>query len=274
MAHFDSSGNPIWVPLSGGYDSRLVLAAANAAGLNCHAFTHVKPARIWSHADRTLPPKLAAAIGIPHSFLYPTRRATADRYRAIHQHTSGEMKDRDREFIARGQWDQVPRDAVVLRGGAFEVGRARYWKRLPVRHPDNPSAHAETIVQGLAQSPVLTPMFMRWTEWTALHPDLDIDWRDRLYLEGRLGGWLAIVEQALDLVPVERLVIANCRALFRALLAVPPATRAANDHHRALIKTLCPPLAELPFNPTDPRAYRIVRRISRAKAARTWRPSD
>ena len=69
----------VTVPLSGGADSRTVLAAALAAGLRPTTFTFHKA--IASHgvdivpADARLPRRMARTLRLRHSYIRPQRRA-------------------------------------------------------------------------------------------------------------------------------------------------------------------------------------------------------
>jgi hypothetical protein len=60
--------NEVWVPLTGGQDSRLVLALALAAGLKIHAYTNERDMTL---ADRLLPRRVARAAGVPYAFHRP-----------------------------------------------------------------------------------------------------------------------------------------------------------------------------------------------------------
>ena len=55
---------PLWLPLTGGVDSRTLLAVAAAAGLDVTTYTFVGVP--VPEADRNLPPRLAAAVGFRH----------------------------------------------------------------------------------------------------------------------------------------------------------------------------------------------------------------
>ena len=59
-----------WLPLTGGYDSRLLLATAMHAGISVRPFT--LGFRGMAFGDRTLPPRLARAVGTDHTFDWGT----------------------------------------------------------------------------------------------------------------------------------------------------------------------------------------------------------
>jgi len=253
-----------WVPLTGGFDSRLVLAAALRAGLPVRTYTNYRGT--MAMADVELPERVARAAGVPHEWHRPGP-AAPHAEREYDQHSAGETVGVDRGYFARGQWDFAgPRDCV-LRGGGFEVGRCYYYRRF-ANAPGSAPPPAATIAEGLREPPG-TPAQAALAEWTALVEENRVpglDWRDRLYLEQRLAGWLSAVEQSLDLAFPERVHIANSAATYALLLGLPEDIRASSQHQRDLIALLFPPLAELPFNPPEEafgRFSRIRYRIRR-----------
>jgi hypothetical protein len=236
----------VWVPLTGGFDSRLVLAAALRAGLPVRTYTNYR-ARM-SLADFELPERVARVASVPHEWHRPGR-AMARAEREYDQHSAGETAGVDRAYFARGQWDFAgPRDCV-LRGGGFEVGRCYYYRRFANASGSVPPP-ASTIAEGLREPPG-TPAQAALAEWISTVDQSRVpglDWRDRLYLEQRLAGWLSAVEQSLDLAFAERVHVANSAATYALLLGLPEDIRASSQHQRDLIALLFPPLAELPFN--------------------------
>jgi hypothetical protein len=247
----------VWIPLTAGFDSRLVLAAALRADLPVRAYTNYR--RRLSLADVELPGMLARAVGVPHEWHRPGHtRPEAEA--AFDQHSAGDTVGVDRGYWSRGQWDFVREGDSVLRGGCFEVGRCYYHRRLPMS-PGSTPAPADEIARSLREPPgtPITPALAQWVEATTRTSVPRLDWRDRFYLEQRLGGWLAALEQALDLVPGERVHIANAAATYALMLELPEDVRGRGQHQRDLVARLAPPLAEFPFNPPEEAFGRLSR---------------
>jgi hypothetical protein len=244
----------IWLPLTAGLDSRLILAAAKHSDLPLTTFTQQYP--LIEDGDLRLPPLLARELGYQHRELRPgglsrSRRALFD------AHTAGHCVDGDRRFFAHGQWEMIPPPALILRGGVFELGRCYFHRKFPEPSADDlvdliaarfhfrefhPTSCAH--LAGIAE----------WVGWTARTPHTDLDWRDRLYLEQRIAGWVSSIEQALDLTSYERAYIANCHTYMTTVLTLPEAVRRNSQHHVDLIGRMAPQLLRFPFNPADGRS--------------------
>ena len=255
LAAYAAEDGDCWLPLTAGIDSRLVLAAAAAVGVPFTAYTFAAPGA--SRADLALPPLLAARVERPHR-LIPPGVLRRDRRTLYDLHTAGHSVEVDRELFARSQWDPIPAAALSLRGGIFEVGRSFYARRLPERLPRAPDAAEELIAQRFQfdrfhrGSSAHTDGIRRWLAWARETPEPSLDWRDRLYLEQTIGGWLAATAQALDLVGCELAYPANSQVLLSALLALDAGRRRSGDHHIELIGRLAPGLLDYPVNPPDP----------------------
>jgi hypothetical protein len=271
-------GGPVWLPLSAGYDSRLLLAACDAAGIAFTTYTFTRPRRLMSAADRTMPPRLARLVGVPHRRIRwrnadPAARDTWDR------HTLGHSMDIDREYFARAMWEAIPANATVLRGGVFETARSLYWSRLPA-DPGSSAGRLEALQRAfrVEQFHQGSEMHRRglaeWAAWTDAAPMPHVDWRDRFYLEQRVAGWLGAIEHGLDVTDVGcRVNVADNEAMLATLLSVPPDLRLTGRHHLDLIRTLSPRLLELPFNPETrfQRAAHTARALSGRARARFGR---
>jgi hypothetical protein len=254
LSRLRKRGEAIWLPLTAGFDSRLILAAASQADLSLTTFTQHYP--LMESADLQLPPLLAREIGYEHRQLRP-ERFSRSRRALFDAHTAGQCVDGDRRFFAHGQWEMIPAPALILRGGVFELGRCYFHRKFPEPaardlvqlittrfhfgefHPTS-SAH----LAGIAE----------WVEWTARTAQAGLDWRDRLYLEQRIAGWVSSIEQALDLTSYTRAYIANCHAYMTTVLALPESARRSSQHHIDLIGRMAPQLLRFPFNPADGRS--------------------
>ncbi len=243
----------VWLPLTGGYDSRLLLATAVHAGIPVRAFTY--GTRGMATGDRVLPPQLAQAAGVPHAFDWGTG-FTASLTRVYEQHVAGLCVDSDRYLITLGYFGSVRPTDIVLAGGWFELGRGFYWKLYPATSVNPNPPETSAIVQpvykvGLRREREITGALQAWVSWARQTPHEEMDWRDRFYLEQRLGGWRSSVAQALDLANGTEFFAANPHLYYGCVLQVPADKRVASQHHVDLIARMAPELKAFPFNPPD-----------------------
>jgi hypothetical protein len=247
LRNLGASGRPLWLALTGGHDSRLLLAVMLREGMDFTTFTFDAP---WiSQADRFLPSQLARDAGVPHHWI-TRRRFDEQRLSEFDEHTALSTVDRDRDLYAWGQWDQLPTDAVVIRANFFELGSLHYWAKLPAdedsmaeaieaafdysTHHGNSVAHREGV--------------RGWVDWVHAHPESTIDWRDRFYWEQRGGAWVAGLEQGLDLVGPTSVQPLSCGAMLAAILRIDARRRYAKRWQVDLAYRLAPFVTDHPYS--------------------------
>lgn len=255
------------IPLSGGLDSRTVLAAAVASGVNAHSFTFLKPFPLMTRGDRILPAQLAKVTGYQHTSIRggPLSRS---RLAVIDEHTARHSMDIDRMYLGRGYWSQVPDQAVVLRGGAFGITRAYYHRKIPSALPPATPSDGLAMLHRAFSNDVFYPDsqahiqgIIDWVKWILDTPEPDLDWRDRLFWEQRVAGWGSAIEQALDLTGKERIYIANCQSFLCSLLVLPKNPRGTGQIQFDILSRLAPELGRFPINPSDKLLPRIARKL-------------
>jgi len=254
----------LWLPLTAGFDSRLILAAVLRAGVKVQCFT------LWyadmSRADLTLPPKLAELAGLKHVLIRPGKYE-GHKESMFALHTSNGWADRDKDFICLGQWDQFTENDIVLRGAGIEVGCPRASRFHFAAPKENPwkVPPAEWILNEYGQNstgPLLRAL-EEWRRWTEETPQPELDWRDRFYIEQRLGAWASLNEQALDLSPCNRVFLSSCGLYMSSVLQIPEHIRHDSAHQVDLIRRMAPGLLAYPINPKDS----FIRRIPRIPGA-------
>jgi hypothetical protein len=239
----------LWLPITSGFDSRLLLGLALTLGLRFRTFTHERPH--LSIGDRLVPAQLARMAGVSHRFVRPGQYSAAAEAE-YDAHTARQSVDADRGYYAQRQWAFVRPKDIVIHGGCFEVGRCYYYDRLPGAPPGElPSAAEIATWMGEPADSSAAAGLDRWLTHVARHPLNWLDWRDRFYIEQRLAGWLSSLEQSLDLIDAQRFHPANAAETFSLLLAIPRPQRETGEHQRELIRRLTPSLLRLPINPPE-----------------------
>jgi hypothetical protein len=260
----------MFLPLTGGRDSRLLLAAIHHAGIKVDTYTAGRPH--LSNADLKFPVKLARASGYRHLFIKMKESGFSKEKEELYDyHTAGNIDDIDRKRFSHGQWDVFRKGDIIFRGGAFEIGRCIYWNYM------NPDFNIENIINGTDVRKTLirhegnglgyhsssfhATALAEWMAWVKQTPTEGLDWRDRYYLEQRVAGWLSSTEQSLDLTGTERFYVVNCHDIMSLLLSIPVEKRISAEYVVDLIDKMFPDLLQLPFNPPDPALKQLQKKV-------------
>lgn len=239
--------NKIWLGLSAGYDSRLILAMCRYANIQVIPFTRVM-ARI-SVADRLLPPQLAQECGYEHIFIQGGRHYP-ERTPLLAAHNANHISDGDAEPFTMGIRAEL--EGIFIGGQCFSVGKVRWRNYLPPTF-DDPGLGAHQIAQVVGEplNSSATAGVREWLEWVQKTPQDHLDWRDRFYIEQRLAGWQSAKEQLFDLDRVERFFVINSARNYALMLGLEESRRVGCQHHIDLIRQVTPQLLNYPFNPDD-----------------------
>ncbi|MGV3658257.1 MAG: hypothetical protein ACO1NX_09890, partial [Chitinophagaceae bacterium] len=252
--HSQSGGKKLLLALTGGYDSRALMAALNHCELPYETITfhfpNIRP------SDAGIPKQLSQISGVRHRLIRRGSRNLQNR-EAYNLHSSGHSVEMDREYMMYQQFNELEGDnTILLRGGGFEVGRCAYYPWLPAARIDG--AGISAIQKG---NEAQARSWDRWLQWVDSTPQVALDWRDRYYIEQRLAGWLSSTEQALDLVNIERMVPACSTLFFNVMLNLPEEVRKTKVQMKDLIRYLSPQLADVPINPPVGYYYKQYRRV-------------
>jgi hypothetical protein len=244
---FKERGDEVWIGLTGGYDSRVLLSAAIAAGSNTVAFTFAG-GLVPDETEVTT--RVAALAGVPYRVLGPAPIAKDDLDYTVWQ-SIGQCAGLDIDICASGLWKDIPADALVVRGLGGEFGRQFYHSVLP----DNDwldSADRSQLYMRLARrwvrgrQPGIQHAFEEWLDWVAATP-FEFDPRDRLYLEQRIGAWGSSNEQALSATQRRRINPMNADYMYARMNIIPEPMKQSSAWQGDIIKALAPQLLEVPY---------------------------
>jgi hypothetical protein len=254
-------GRRLCLSLTGGYDTRVLLAAMWREKLDFTTYTWDIPT--MSSADRALPPMLARDAGVPHQII---RRRDFDEHdlRVFDEHTGLQTADLDRELIPWGQYSQFPNDVIVLLGNVFSLGALYFYTKLPA-HPDSVAESVErayAFAKHHEDSRAHHRGIREWAEWIDAYPEPTMDWRDRFFWEQWKGGWCAACEQSTDLVEPELFSPANCGSVMAAMLRIDPAKRYGKRWQVDLTYRMAPFLTDHPYHLGGPLVARLRRGTS------------
>lgn len=258
------------VGLTAGFDTRTVLAAGTAARIDFHAFTDVH--EFLARADRELPPRLAKRVGVIHRFQDNPGISIAEvraRQAAIIAHMDRAIFHPTAAMCASGRADHMHDSGLTIAAGhGFEIGRCAQWARffragLGERAP-TPGGLLRAFFHARPRPLSLWMDAMTiWQRSLSEAVALDLDWRDRFYLEQRFGAWASTVQRTLDVLDGSFFYPANCLWIAHLLLQYTPRERRMGFAQRSAIELLAPPLADFPFNP-EPVTTRVRKRMALA----------
>ena len=244
-------GEPPWLGLTAGFDSRLMLTIALDAEIEVRPYTRLTER--MAVADRVLPRLITRQTGLRH-WIMPeaaSRKAMKARRELLTRHAAGHVSDGDARPFLTGARDGM--SGVTFGGHGFAIaGGFNDWRSFPERMPAPPEA-AALLMRSMGEPPdsPAAAGLTEWFAWADAHPHPHLDWRDRLFLEQRQAGWLASKEQVFDLNRLERFPILNAATIYARILGLPAAQRLGSRLQQSLIEALRPELAKLPFNPSD-----------------------
>jgi hypothetical protein len=248
---------PVELSLTGGKDSRLVAAVLVTAGVPVRARTHGFP----QHPDVVVAAEVARRLGIEHDVRAPAtpeaRIDVATRLRATVLVADGMLS----AFENVGRPDHSPSSVVtagghggeLLRGGYAETAAGTRYRPGLVASAKRAARAAELLRRlttrhaGLLRPGAAARYVASLRSWsvTALSRG-PLRTLDDFYLVNRAGRWSAAARQAYLLR--ENLV----QPLFdegvvRAARAVPLAERVSGALPDAVLRELCPSLADIPY---------------------------
>lgn len=256
---------PVVVPLTAGYDSRLLLAACMELGVRPRLVTQRYPA--LPAGDRRLAPLLAERLGLRHEFV---DRGVHDPGLAVRydQQVAGLVREADRDFFAHDQFGWVHEGDVLLRGTALDYTRGGMHSWL-----EGVELDAGPLARALGADPAQRDGLARWVAWARSDPQ-PMTLHDRFCIEQMLCSYTAVTETALDLLAPHSVMPGNSTAYQEAALSLPLSWRKTDRHHAELVARWAPAIADVPYNP--PRTAREkIRRIPaalrrRARGVAAW----
>ncbi len=237
------SQRKIILALTGGKDSRLTFAALLKAGVpfSCYTAEH----KNISSSDKYVPKKLCKIYNIPYTYI-KSKPLDKEKLRDYKEFTAGNSKGADEIFYARGQFDGIPENSVVIRSGIFEAGQI--YARSYTSDDIDSFAKSMTSYYSNSFSQKQRKAFERWIDLTKENPLPFVDIRDRYYIEQRVGGWAAAIEQSLDMNDFVSIQIANCAELISVLLSANIDERKNLSLAYGTIKYLYPEVLEVEIN--------------------------
>lgn len=233
----------IMVALTGGKDSRLLMALMEKARLAYGTFT------AWhdriTEGDKDIPPQLARTVQRTHTMIM-RQPYSPQAHSDYDTHTAGYAKDQDQNFWAYGQYSQLLADhpqVLILRSSIWECTDDHY------RHFTDPLDLYRQFPYAL-KNDTIHQSFELWKQIVADDPhNRDINIWTRLFWDQREGCWLSALEQGYDLMDgLTSIQPCNSRRLLSLLMGFDQAERFRKIHEDKIMAHVCEPLTHIVYD--------------------------
>jgi hypothetical protein len=236
---------PLSIPMTAGWDSRLVLALNQSRASSLHTFTICYPGDTAKSRDIAVPQRLLEKLGVSHHLVPYPETVDAAFKDLVRRNNASANAAYSADIQALHQC--FPQDHVCVTGDVAEIVK-RYFhgKRL---EPVKITAEDLAELSRFGPHPFALKALSRWLEDAARQP---LDVLDLFCWEQMGGRWQGKVRSEFDIVQ-ESFAPLNCRVLLELMLGVDPRMRRAPrfEFLRLMIERLWPETLQEPINPPE-----------------------
>jgi hypothetical protein len=236
---------PLSIPMTAGWDSRLVLALNRTRASTLHTYTLCYPGDSEKSRDIAVPRRLLEKLGVRHH-LVPYPETVDPAFKALVRRNNASANAAYSADI-QALHECHPQDHVCVTGDVAEIVK-RYFhgtRLKPVK------ITAEDLVRfgRFPTHPFSLKAISRWLEDAVRQP---LDVLDLFAWEQMAGRWQGKVRSEFDIVQ-ESFAPLNCRSLLELILGLDPRLRRAPrfEFFRLLIERLWPEILSEPVNPPE-----------------------
>jgi len=254
---------PLSIPMTAGWDSRLVLALNRSRASTLHTFTICYPGDTAKSRDIAVPQRLLEKLGMTHHLVPYPQTVDPEFKKLVRRNNASANAAYSADIQALHECH--PQDHVCVTGDVAEIVKRYYHGRRT--HSGTVTAEELAKLSRFGTHPFARKALSRWLEDAARQP---LDVLDLFCWEQMAGRWQGKVRSEFDIVQ-ESFAPLNCRALLELILGVDPRKRRTPrfEFFRLMIQRLWPETLMEPINPPEksfPR--RVVSGIKRRVLAR------
>lgn len=235
---------PLYIALTGGRDSRQIVAALLNTQIKDYTLYTLWHKNI-SKGDKKIPKQISSDKKIKYRYI---DKKKIDKQKSIDyiKFTCDNIHDADEEFYSRGLFEKIPSDAIVIKGGHFELGQ-NYYRTLASKETKEFHNSIKSFYK-IERGSVQEKEYTEWAKSIEENP-VDIDIRDRFYLEQRICGWASYIDQSSDINDFITIQIADCQETLSVLLSANEQEREKLELPYGVIEILDKELLNYPVNP-------------------------
>ena len=258
----DEFDDEIWITLTGGVDSRTNFAVAQYSGIKFHTYTALRDN--LAEWDRVLPLKICKKYHRTHYYIDDTVVPHENRIQDFDEHCCGYNVGTERQQYIAASDVPIKDNAIVLWGTVWEVYNKSYcWRFKDTSDIEERLLEINRNCDNIVKRSNIHKLSLReWLIYCEKHPSPDLNWRERIYIEQRIGGWLSASSLGIDMLDSVRIAPVNCQKILELLLSldVPPDDK---EIQKEIINYCCPKLKKIPFGEHTDIMYRIKRKIKK-----------
>ncbi|SCI79021.1 Uncharacterised protein [uncultured Clostridium sp.] len=228
-------------PLTGGWDSRLILSflKRNLEGIECFTFKH--PGFNDTTDDYYLPQVICANENIKHTIV-PDEKAPQS-YTSALEEVVGVYQSHGTIDLAYTYRKRFPQYAIINGNIIDQVGK---------------SLIGNSLHKMFANTSFFTCKLHNYSKYTKIETQKQLremkqtapgeDYFDLFAIESRCGRWAAQTNMLYSLVGIDNLNIFNCEHVIALWRAIPRKLRRDKIIHQRIFAELSPELLKIPFN--------------------------
>ena len=259
LMHAANNRFKLSLPLTAGWDSRILLAASHNIVPDIFFYTlQYRDLNLKSN-DIKIPMKLLHSIGHKHHIIN-CQTALNLEFNSIYEKNIS-MGHKDWGNIAYGMLGSYPEDRICIKGNTAEIGRLSGLSGRTIKSVDEITNY---IVSGWDTVPFIKKQLSLWyREAHAITNEYEIGLHNLFYWEHRMGSWQAQSQLEWDIIQ-ETFTPFNHRGLQEITLGVSLKFRSTPNYilYQKIAKTLWPEVMEYPINPPENIKDRIMRVLS------------
>jgi len=255
---------PLSIPMTAGWDSRLVLALNQSRASTLHTFTICYPGDSAKSSDIVVPQRLLEQLGM-HHHLVPYPEAVDAGFKGLVRRNNASCNAAYSADI-QALHECYPQDRVCVTGDVAEIVKRYFHGRRT--HPGTVTAEELAKLSRFGPHPFARKALSRWLEDAARQP---LDVLDLFCWEQMAGRWQGKVRSEFDIVQ-ESFAPLNCRALLELMLGVDHRLRRTPrfEFFRLMIQRLWPETLMEPINPPEGSLPRRVLSSLKRRVLAAW----
>jgi len=241
----------IAIPMTAGWDSRLILALSKEISKDAYFYTLKYRSLDESSDDISIPKKLLNKLNLSHNILSCDQPPTEE-FKVIYENNSVPSHFNDWGKIAYGILSNYPKELVCLKGNCSEIARCFYYpsgEHKPIRNYED----ILSLEPEWEKIPFIREKIKNWfSEASEISSKYKIDILDLFYWEHRMGSWQAQSQLEWDIAQ-EAFTPYNNRELLEIMLST--STKLRNrpnfSFYKMIIELKWPETLKMPINPPD-----------------------